>query len=199
MQLGKESIYSINKKNYRTLENLRNFFKDELTAISDANSVPLLLIDDEADNASVDTSRIGEESSRINGLIKELLDLFPRNAYLAYTATPFANILINPEEAEDLFPNNFIMTLGRPDNYIGPKEVFGTIYDEGNDEDFEVTERDTDYNWFRNLDAEPFYSDWEEFIPNSNKEDSLDCMDELPSSLQEAIYSFIISVAVHAI
>ena len=57
-----------------------------------------------------------------------------------------------------------------------------------NDDDYEVTERSTDYNWFRNLDGDPFYSDWEEFIPNSNKEESLDSMDELPGSLREAIF-----------
>ena len=88
------------------------------------------------------------------------------------------------------------MTLGRPKNYIGPKEVFGTINDDGNDDDYEVTTRSTDYNWFRNLDGDPFYSDWEGFIPHSNKEESIDSMDELPGSLREAIYSFIISVAV---
>ena len=70
----------------------------------DAAEVPILLIDDEADNASIDTSSEDESPSRINGLIKELLALFPRKAYIGYTATPFANVLINPEEDDDLFP-----------------------------------------------------------------------------------------------
>ena len=95
----------------------------------------MLLIDDEADHASINTNKELQEASKINGLIKELLNLFDRHAYIAYTATPFANVLMNPEEEDDLFPRNFITCLGRPDNYIGPEEVFGAVEDDGTQTD----------------------------------------------------------------
>ena len=196
LKLGVGCVYSINKKNYKTLENLISFFRIELEGVGNRGSIPFLLIDDEADNASIDTSRPDEDSSRINGLVKELLNLFPRNSYIGYTATPFANILINPEDEDDLFPRNFLMTLGRPENYIGAKEIFGMVNDEGEEDNEEIIERDTRYHWFVNLDAAPFNSDWRDFIPSPNRADSLEFMDELPLSLKDAIYSFIIAVTV---
>jgi len=197
LKLGRECIYSVNKKNYRTLENLIKYFRTELEGIGNKEEVPFLLIDDESDNASIDTNKPDDdESSKINKLIRELLNLFPRNSYVAYTATPFANILIDPEGDDDLFPRNFIMTLGRPDNYIGALKVFGNINDDGEEDDTEAIEREVDYDWFINLDDAPFYSDWESFIPRRNHRDSLDHMNELPTSLREAIYSFIISIAI---
>ena len=70
------------------------------------------------------------------------------------------------------------------------------INDEGEEGDVEVTERDTKYDWFVNLDSHPFNSDWKTFIPEPNRADSIDHMDELPLSLKEAIYSFIIAVTI---
>jgi hypothetical protein len=66
----------------------------------------------------------------INGKIRELLSLFEKSAYVGYTATPFANIFIDPQESsekygDDLFPRNFIISLPPPSNYIGPAKVFG--------------------------------------------------------------------------
>lgn len=101
---------------------------------------PLLVIDDEADQASVDTrpggiTAIGEpnphhDPTTINKLIRVLLRLFGRRSYVAYTATPFANILIHDEKGTDLhgpdlFPKNFIVSLPAPRIYIGPARVFG--------------------------------------------------------------------------
>ena len=189
-------MFSVNKKNARTLDNLIAFFESELAAVNDTTAIPLLLIDDEADNASVNTGKPGAADSRINSQIKSLLALFPRNSYLAYTATPFANILINPEDEEDLFPRNFIMTLGRPDNYIGPSKVFGTIDDDGKEDEVEVVDREVELDWFRNLDVAPYFADWEGFIPDPNKQASLESMDELPPSIRDAIYSFIIAISI---
>ena len=90
-------------KNKDTLGHLIRFFQGELSSV-DAAEVPILLIDDEADNASIDTSSEDESPSRINGLIKELLALFPRKAYIGYTATPFANVLSIPKRMMIYFP-----------------------------------------------------------------------------------------------
>lgn len=105
--------------------------------------VPVLVIDDEADQASINTKGNrrdpsvdedqgpdSESPSRTNGLIRDLLRRCPRATYIAYTATPFANILIDPDAldkhvGEDLFPKDFVVQLPRPDGYTGTEELFG--------------------------------------------------------------------------
>ena len=84
----------------------------------------LLLIDDEADNASINTRPENDGTTRINGLIRDILRLFDKRGYVGYTATPFANIFI-PIEEDELFPRDFIINLPAPSNYIGPDKVFG--------------------------------------------------------------------------
>ena len=106
--------------------------------------VPVLLIDDEADQASIntrgnrsdpsidtDTEPDGDTApSLTNALIRDILRKIPRATYIAYTATPFANILIDPDASdslvgEDLFPKDFVVQLPRPDGYTGTEELFG--------------------------------------------------------------------------
>lgn len=107
--------------------------------------VPVLLIDDEADQASIntrgnrrdpsiDTETLPDDDtapSLTNALIRDILRKIPRATYIAYTATPFANILINPDAndsqvGEDLFPRDFVVQLPRPEGYTGTEELFGT-------------------------------------------------------------------------
>ena len=90
---------------------------------------PCSLIDDEADNASINIRHGAGEVSRINGQVRELLQLFERSCYVGYTATPFANIFIDPASddemlGEDLFPGSFILSLDPPSNYFGANAVF---------------------------------------------------------------------------
>jgi len=117
---------------------------------------PTLVIDDEADQASINTGtdrdRLAfvdeeredeemeqpdpeQEPSTTNRLLRDLLGILPRAAYVGYTATPFANILIHPEAmdrevGEDLYPKDFILQLPRPAEYIGTRELFGTMLDD---------------------------------------------------------------------
>lgn len=96
---------------------------------------PILLIDDEADNASINTKKKDSQGdpdgvTAINGLIRLLLGACSRSAYVGYTATPFANILISDEvrtsvHGTDLFPRSFIIHVPPPSNYVGPDKVFG--------------------------------------------------------------------------
>lgn len=110
---------------------------------------PTLIIDDEADQASINTSTplaeqtdltaddVDEASdaseidpSTINGLIREITNKFRRVSYVAYTATPFANVLIDPDAStathgRDLFPSEFIISLSRPTTYFGASRFFG--------------------------------------------------------------------------
>jgi hypothetical protein len=86
---------------------------------------PVLIIDDEADQASVNTAKPERQPTTINRLIRETLETLPKVAYVGYTATPFANVLIDPSEPQDLYPSDFIVDLPRPAAYIGPEAIFG--------------------------------------------------------------------------
>ena len=106
--------------------------------------VPLLVIDDEADNASVNVAAADEdtEPSPVNAGIRQLLESFDKAAYVGYTATPFANIYIDPaadhdKYGQDIFPRHFIESLPPPSNYLGPERVFGLQSGDPDDEDIE--------------------------------------------------------------
>jgi hypothetical protein len=113
------------KKNVSILKNLIDWLKNNNL---DLSQHPMLLIDDEADHASINTKKDDLDPTKTNERIRELLKLFPKSAYLGYTATPFANIFINPDTPEemlsDLFPENFIKTLDAPSNYFGAERIF---------------------------------------------------------------------------
>ena len=135
------------KKNKTVLDRLLKWVNEHVADKQDQNGhrvvsrFPLLLIDDEADHASIDTGDQGidgdgnpqseYEPKAINRRIRKLLHHFEKKAYVGYTATPFANIFIDRRnttaaEGPDLFPKSFIVNLPAPSNYIGPVRVFGT-------------------------------------------------------------------------
>lgn len=140
------------KKNATVLKRVKDWLEDDLT------DLPVLIIDDESDQASIDTkyesadyadlnsSDQGDYSpekeldpSTINGLIRELVGKFKRVTYVAYTATPFANIFIDPTvstttHGRDLYPDNFIISLPRPGAYVGAEKIFGRPSLDGEDE-----------------------------------------------------------------
>ena len=130
LQNLKEPVVFVIKKNSSTLRNLIEWLAAQ-NAQRGTSTVrePMLLIDDEADNASINIRHGRDEVSRINGQIRELLALFDRSCYVGYTATPFANIFIDPDSEDamlghDLFPRDFIVSLDPPDNYFGATRVF---------------------------------------------------------------------------
>lgn len=119
------------KKNTNTLRNLIDWLKQNVQSrdsIAGIDDVPMMLIDDEADNASINTSKDPEKATKINALIRELLGIFKEKCYIGYTATPFANIFIDntaaKELGEDLFPKDFIYCLDAPSNYFGANKIF---------------------------------------------------------------------------
>ncbi len=91
------------------------------------DEIPVLVIDDESDQASVNTvspqksngAKAEKSRTATNKAIVDLLAMFKRSQYVGYTATPAANTLINPGDTEDLFPRDFIELLPRPTNYMG--------------------------------------------------------------------------------
>ena len=122
-----EPIIFITKKNKAPLESLQRWLKEQ--SHGQQIHFPLLLIDDEADNASINTMENPNATTAINGAIRQILNLFARSSYVGYTATPFANIFIDPDSdqqmlSDDLFPRNFIKELDPPSTYVGAARVF---------------------------------------------------------------------------
>lgn len=167
--------------------------------------LPLLIVDDEADNGSVNTGEvplnddgsIDEEHSPkvINSLIRQILHTFSKSAYVGYTATPFANIYIHSKaatklEGKDLFPEAFIVNLSAPSNYVGPARIFGRETMEGRVGGLPLSRDIADH-----FDPKT-KSGW---MPPKHRKDhgpAYEGQDSLPPSLREAIYSFTIACAV---
>jgi len=119
-------IVLVIKKNASILSNLTEWLERNYKNIISDHA--MLVIDDESDYASVNTKKVNDPTS-INSKIRTLLSLFHKRAYVAYTATPYANIFIdyqaeNSQHGKDLFPKDFLYTLDAPTNYFGGKEVF---------------------------------------------------------------------------
>lgn len=121
------------KKNKAILNNLYSWLKSNNTLNSSGQiSKSLLIIDDEADNASINTNKPENDPTAINKAIRELYQIFAKTTYLAVTATPFANIFIDPDEYEDIFPSDFIYALTAPHDYIGADRIFSDHAEYGN-------------------------------------------------------------------
>jgi hypothetical protein len=127
-----EPVLVVTKKNKAVLERLANWLRARNADRRGRIDLPMLLIDDEADNASINTKKDPNETTAINKAIRDLLGLFERSSYVGFTATPFANIFIDPSSTDemigdDLFPRDFIHVLRPPDNYVGMDRLFGGI------------------------------------------------------------------------
>lgn len=171
-----QPVLLVMKKNVTPLKRLIEFLKSQpgMQQGSSQLDLPLLLLDDEADNASVNAKK-DEDPAKINSLIRELLGQFKRSTYVGYTATPFANVFINPDpNRNDLFPSNFIYSLKAPNSYIGATSMFG---DEGSQRHQLV-----------DLD------DAAEHFPEKHTKDH--AIDGLPTSLQDAIETYLLSCAI---
>lgn len=125
LSLGESGVaLAVVKKNATVLRRL-NRWLDPAVKQRALTDVPTLIIDDEADQASVETGSI-------NPLIRSIIGKLPKSTYVGYTATPFANVLIDPS-GDDLYPRDFILNLPRPDNYFGTERVFGRDAVEGDE------------------------------------------------------------------
>lgn len=99
----------------------------------DSPMPPLMIIDDEADQASVDSNEIDDgDPTTINHAIRYLMSLFTQVSYVGYTATPFANIFIDKssiyKDLPDLYPDDFIYSLPEPKGYFGAKQFFNSDF-----------------------------------------------------------------------
>lgn len=175
----KEPILFVVKKNGRILANLKRWLSKK-----DLDGKSVLFIDDEADNASVNTSKDKKKASSINGKIRNILALFRRNAYVGYTATPYANIFIDRTDEHDLFPRHFIVNLPTPPTYLSPEKVFG-LDPEGE----------------QPLPIVNIVKDYKVFVPDKHKlgDSGTLCYQNIPESLKYAVRCFILACAVRCV
>lgn len=172
-----EPVLFVVKKNKSIIGNLTTWLQAYNADSSGKVQESLLVIDDEADNASVNTNKEDADPTAVNRCIRNLLNLFTRSTYIGFTATPFANVFIDPDTTdkdfykEELFPRDFIYTLDAPTNYIGASRIFGIDSDSAN-------------KFIRELD------DAEDVFPLKHKNTLI--IEKLPRSLYTAIKQFIL-------
>lgn len=176
-QVNQPMVFVI-KKNVSTLKNLNKWLKMFNANGEEEIDSSILVIDDESDNASVNTNNEDKDPTTINGKIRELLALFKRASYVGFTATPFANIFIDPEtndsmQNEDLFPKDYIYCLNAPSNYIGARDIFG------------------DNGTHRGMLREINKDEIELYIPYKHKNSHV--LDAIPSDMIEAIETFLLA------
>lgn len=201
---GNDHVLLVVKKNATVLRRLIQWMGGHVPA-----QLPVLIIDDEADQASINTrgnrppleevadlapddiewANQAEElnPSIINGLIRQLLASFKRVSYVGYTATPFANVLINHEAMDrevmqDLYPRDFIISLPKPVGYVGADCLFGRGPLAGEEDDIlglDVIETVADLD----VDLVAPTGDLENFDP------------ALPASLRTAFLDYVLAIA----
>ena len=169
------------KKNKTPLTNLITWLSGQFNGKQ--FDVPMLVVDDESDYASVNTNykpNSDASPTAINQKIRELLALTSRSSYLAFTATPFANVFIDHDSydealQDDLFPHHYIFALSAPSNYVGARAYFGTS-------EARITADLLDI-----IDAH-------EVFPPRHK--SHLAVEHLPASLEDALRAFIVAAAI---
>lgn len=173
----REPVLLVVKKNKRILENLENWLRAYNAGGGGLIDTTMLMIDDEADNASVNTNTSSQDPTAINTRIRSLLRMFTQTSYVGFTATPFANIFIDPDTEDDmrgndLFPRDFIYALEAPTNYVGARAIFS---------------EDAEIDCLREI------YDAEMVLPPTHTS-SFEVV-ELPASLDEALRTFILANA----
>lgn len=171
------------KKNKGILEGVSDKLQSTLEELKDASgkdhfdSRSILIIDDEADYAGINVKKDPNKPTAINGCIRDIFSKFPIATYVGFTATPFANIFIDPNdkklEKRDLFPSDFIVQLNAPSNYFGGRKVFPKNVDELPPCIFELDEKEKD------------------FLPVNHQKNV--SYKRLPESLKHAILCFLIN------
>ncbi len=168
-------ILIVIKKNTRTLGSVIDWLEKVYRKNRISNHA-MLMIDDESDYASINTKE-EEEPTAINKKLRKLLSLFHKSVYVAYTATPYANIFIDHEAGHedlgrDLFPKDFIYSLNAPNNYFGARKIF----------------LDGDRKYLVPID------DYLDDIPSKHKKDFE--LVAIPPSLYDAMRVFILNIAI---
>ncbi|MEH6544379.1 MAG: Z1 domain-containing protein [Porticoccaceae bacterium] len=191
---GEDPVIFTIKKHTGVMEKLYSWIKEYHylePSIGKKLLGPLLLIDDEADYASINTKYHREEVTLTNDYIRNLLSLFQRNTYVGYTATPFANIFIDPDEASysdnaDLFPSDFMIKMPVPDNYLGQDYYFG--------QEAEMDLEEGSFEETKHLPTVPII----DYLPVYELKGT-DEIRYIPESLKEAVRAFILVIAIRSL
>ncbi len=169
-------VFCVIKKNVSPMTNFLDWFNR--VDINLLKKSPVLIIDDEADQASVNDNDQEQDRTRINELVVRMIDFFSNKTvtnYVGYTATPFANIFIDAQDKRDIYPEDFIVSLKPPKAYNGTLKLFGraSIDGDGGKDGLDV---------FR-------------FISPEEVDDlrSLESLTQLPDSLKYAIDSYFLA------
>jgi len=180
-------VMFIVKKNTKVLDKLYNWLYELNVDHTDKKiHYPMLLIDDEADNASINTNKDEDDPTKTNEIIRKLAHVFTQTTYVGFTATPYANVFINPDTKEamlndDLFPKNFIYVLQAPSNYIGPSQIFGK----------NAKHKDA-LVWIRDIE-EPQVREEFDFDNNFHYKHQKGWEGTLPKSLTTSVYCFLLA------
>ncbi|MEG1400773.1 Z1 domain-containing protein [Bacteroides sp.] len=187
------------KKNVSVLTKLHKWLVEQNMDVLDGLiHEPMLLIDDEADNASVNTKKDKLDPSKTNKIIRQICNAFNNVTYVGFTATPFANVFIDSNttkemENSDLFPEHFIYVLPTPSNYIGATSIFNRDAEYYSSLKFitDIYEPDPEYI----KETDPLELVEREFYHKHPKE----WCGILPDSLNESLYSYFIANAIRDI
>lgn len=172
---NKTHVLCVVKKNATVLRKLVKWLGDASDYLADC---PALIIDDEADQATVATKSI-------NPLIRGILNTLPKSAYVGYTASPFANLLIDPS-ADDLYPEHFIVNLPKPHGHFGTEVLFGRYALDGED----PTEVDDGYDMIRNVPDDDV-----ELVRPKTRADAEDFYPSITDTLRRAVLYFWLTTA----
>lgn len=219
---GSDPVVIVVKKNLSILRNLILWLanKGEVNekGYKTLSDLPLLLIDDEADNASINVSK--ENISAINGAIRILLSLFEQRSYVGYTATPFANIFIpllsvadfeklsqtisvrqeslDVAIGQELFPRDFIANIPPPSNYIGPDRIFGIGEPDDDEEGSHENVLPLVHEIIPQSAEHPDGDNYPTVFPDKHRKDD-ELPEYLPDSLQEAVLHFFLTCAARVV
>jgi hypothetical protein len=171
-----QHVLLVVKKNAKVLDKLRRWLA---TAREQLEHCPTLVIDDEADQATVATKKI-------NPLIRDVLDQLPKVCYVGYTATPFGTLLIDPADERDFYPKDFVVSLPQGDGYQGPETLFGRQPLDGED----PSDVPTGSNMIRVVPDEEL-----DGLRPAKKADIVDFEPEVTASLRHSILWFWLATA----
>lgn len=184
-------VMFIVKKNTRVLNKLYTWLHELNMDFMDKKiHYPMLMIDDESDNASINTNKEEEDPTKTNEIIRKLVHVFTKTSYVGFTATPYANVFINPDTTDDemlkddLFPKNFIYVLKPPSNYIGASQIFSK----------EGKYRNA-LNWIQDIEEPDDYQESLDFKRNNifHFRHRKEWNGELPDSLIDSVYTFLLA------
>ena len=178
-------VIAVIKKNNSRLKSLKQWLNS--APLLTRQGLPVLFIDDEADQATINSAKALNRQTAINKTLTEILDIrfLPKHAYLGYTATPFANILSDARTEQQLFPRDFIYPLKRPENYFGAEQLFGRN---------PLAEEEQEISQGRNIVIPVSFTD-RSLLGKLANTNSVVTDPTLPNSLLQAMKWFIVSTA----